>query len=304
MQESGTLTSTVRKRGSLWAFFILAFLFTWSFWVPQALYSRGIISFHAPGSFMFLAGYGPALSALIITLVYDGKAGLKSLLRRLGMWRVGLKWYAIALLLPAAISLAGLAMYFLLGNPFPAVTARPAFDFGFGSSPVWIQFLLLTLMFILGFDGFGEELGWRGYALPVLLKKYAAFMAALFLGVIWALWHLPYALTIGSAMSGQSFFKFLPGILGSSVLITWIFSNTKGSVLLAILFHAAGNITYNALPILVPVVSHTGMAGTIVQWVVIALITVIEGPKYLSRKKALAAYSENENKPAIKVVTS
>ena len=103
------------------------------------------------------------------------------------------------------------------------------------------------------------------------------------MGALWAAWHLPYALTDGTAMSGAPFLSFLPGMFAAAILYTWIFSNTQGSVLLAILFHAANNTTYHLLPALVPAAGDTGNMGLIVQWAVVAAVVLIEGPDRLSR---------------------
>lgn len=142
---------------------------------------------------------------------------------------------------------------------------------------------MLSIMFLLGFDGLGEELGWRGFALPTLLVKYKALVASIILCFFWAIWHLPYALTLNSPMSRQPFYSFIPGMLVSSILFTWIFNNTKGSILLAILFHAANNITYNVLPKLFPEVHTAGIWNTIVPCLVALLVIFYFGPTHLSK---------------------
>lgn len=93
----------------------------------------------------------------------------------------------------------------------------------------------------------GGELGWRGYALPRLLARFTPLGASLVLGVLWAAWHLPFALTLGSALDGIPLYWFLPSLMGASILYTWVFNGTGGSVLLAILFHAASNTTANVV---------------------------------------------------------
>jgi membrane protease YdiL (CAAX protease family) len=111
------------------------------------------------------------------------------------------------------------------------------------------------LIFILGFDGLGEEIGWRGFALPKLLENRSPLVASLILGALWAVWHFPYVLTKGTFLSEVPLHWFFINLLAMSVIYTWIFINTNGSLLLPLLFHAAGNTTSNLVPILPPAAS-------------------------------------------------
>lgn len=233
------------KSYSLILFFALAYLFTWANWLPQALASRGIVTIDLPEAIAILAGYGPALAAILVTAMQNGRTGLKRLFSRLIRWRVGFQWYLIVLLLPLTIKLLAIGIYlFAGGQPLQLTTSLQLAP---PTAPMWQNILLLFLLFTFGFDGLGEELGWRGFALPRLLSRYSAFIASLILGFFWAAWHLPYALTVGSAISGVPLYLYFFVVMGLSVLYTWIFKHTEGSVLLAILFHAASNTTANVL---------------------------------------------------------
>lgn len=273
-----------RHKFSLFLFFLLAFIFTWINWIPHALVSRGYIKLNVPEFLALIAGYGPALAAIITTGIFYGTTGLKNLLGRLILWKVGIRWYIAALFLPLLISLSAFALHLIFDSNAVSTVTIHSLHSTMSQSTFWNNFLLLTMMFTLGFDGLGEELGWRGFALPVILIKYNALAASLILGILWALWHLPYALTPGSAMSGQPFYAFIPGILASAILFTWIFNNTEGSILLAILFHAAGNITYNVLPQLFPEIHASGIWNSIVQWFVVIAVIIYSGPSHLSKK--------------------
>jgi membrane protease YdiL (CAAX protease family) len=127
-----------------------------------------------------------------------------------------------------------------------------AFPFGPPETPLWQKLLILFLVFTLGFDGLGEEIGWRGFALPKLLESRSPLAASLILGGLWAVWHFPYALTEGTFLSEVPLHWFFINLLAVSVIYTWIFINTNGSLLLPLLFHAAGNTTSNLFPILPP----------------------------------------------------
>ena len=240
------------KKYALAVFFLLAYLFTWSNWLPQALNSRGLTSAQVPGFLSLLAGYGPALAAILVAWLADGRPGLRDLFGRLLRWRVGIRWYLVALLLPVLITtLAILVNTYWLGGAVPDFAAI-AFPFGPPETPLWQKVLILFLVFLLGFDGLGEELGWRGFALPRLLERYTPLASSLSLGALWAVWHFPYALTEGTFLSEVPLPVFVLNLLAVSMIYTWIFLNTKGSLLPVLLFHAAGNTTSNLLPILPP----------------------------------------------------
>jgi uncharacterized protein len=272
------------RRHPLFCFFTLAFMLTWANWVPRALVSHGLTDVTVPDFMAPVAGYGPALAAIVLTGVISGRAGLLRLGKRLCRWRVGIQWYAVALFLPAAQAFTALGLHLLFGGELHRPSEVPTLQVGPLGTPLWLKALLLILMFTLGFDGLGEEVGWRGFALPRLLARYPALGASLVLGAIWALWHLPYALTEGSAMADRPFYAYLPQMFATSILFTWLFNNTWGSILLAILFHAAGNMTVNVLPVLIPGVYASGIWGEIVRWIVVGAVVVIEGPRHLSRK--------------------
>ena len=239
------------KKYSLVFFFLLAYLFTWSNWLPQALNSRGVTSIQVPDFLTFLSGYGPALAAIIVVSLAYGRQGLRELFGRLLRWRVGIQWYLIALFMPAFVILLAIGINKLTGGTSPDFSAA-GFPFGPAETPLLQKLVILFLVFTLGFDGLGEEIGWRGFALPKLLERHSALASSLILGALWAVWHFPYALTKGTFLSEVPLHWFFINLLALSIIYTWIFSNTNGSLLLALLFHAAGNVTSNLLPFLPP----------------------------------------------------
>ena len=239
------------KKYALVFFFLLAYVFTWSNWLPQALTSRGIVSIQVPGAVTILSGYGPALAAIIVASLAYGKQGLRELFGRLLKWRVGIQWYLIALFLPVFIKFLAISINNWTGGTSPDFSAA-GFPFGPAETPLWQKLIILFLVFTLGFDGLGEEVGWRGFALPKLLEGRSALISSLILGTLWAIWHFPYALTEGSALSDIPLHWFFINLLAQSVIYTWIFLNTNGSLLLALLFHAAANTTANLFPTLPP----------------------------------------------------
>ncbi len=174
----------------------------------------------------FPALFGPALAAIIVVAVADGRAGLRDLLGRVARWRVGARWYAAALALPAVLALAALGLHVVLGG-------QGSFELGGLSVLNFAVFVLIV----------GEELGWRGYALPRLLDQRSALTASLILGVLWSAWHLPTFFVRGAPQHGLPFSAFVLLTVAHSVVFTWVYLHARGSVLIAILLHGAINLS-------------------------------------------------------------
>jgi membrane protease YdiL (CAAX protease family) len=204
------------KKHRLIAFFVLACVLTW--WIYPLLKFSPLLG--------FFGLFGPALAAIIMAAVTEGKSGVKALLTRVVLWRVGLPWYVVALGLPTVLSLSTAGLYFLFGgSELVQIVAL---------SPIELVLFVLVV---------GEELGWRGYALPLLLEERSPVTASLILGVLWGLWHLPTFLVPGTPQYGLPLTAFVLLTVEYSILITWLFMHTRGSVLLATLFHGAINLS-------------------------------------------------------------
>src|SRR5215203_2023701 len=254
------LVSLIRRH-PLITFFVLAFVLSWWPWI---LYSFDLV----PNP---IVGFGPFLAALVVLAVTEGKTGIVGLLRRMVRWRVGLQWYLVVILGPAAFSLMVAGIYVVLGGSW-AVAAPPSIREG----PLLLLPLFLAILTLT--DGLGEELAWRGFALPRLLTQYNALVASLILGVIWALWHLPLVWTEGNAMFHQPVWLLLVDITAKSVLFTWVFLHTRGSVLIAMLFHGATNLF-----IVSPDVASTGdltlpLLAAVAKWVLVVVVILVAGP--------------------------
>jgi membrane protease YdiL (CAAX protease family) len=219
---------SIRSR-PLIAFFMLAFGITWAVWVPRAV---GI----PVGAVGQLWTWVPAVAALLAAALTGGRGALRDLGARLVRWRVGWRWYLVVVLGPAAFSVAVALLYALMGGSFAAATP-PALR---GETPLVILPLFLVVLFVT--DGVGEELAWRGFALPRLLASYNALVASLTLGVLWALWHLPLVWTEVAPLYQQPVWLLLLDMTAKSILYTREFLHTRGSVLLAALLHATTNL--------------------------------------------------------------
>jgi membrane protease YdiL (CAAX protease family) len=220
----------VLARHPLVFFFLLSFLFSWVYW---GLYK----ALQLPSLLFALGAAGPLVSALSVLAITSGKPGVLGLLRSFVHWRVGVQWYLVTLIgFPVLTFLAFLVV--------PGALA----DF---VAPDWsfVPFYLSNFAFALFLAGgpLLEEGGWRGFALPRLQQLHGPLVGTLILGALWSLWHLPIffgplSLTGPDATfvsASIAFILFTIGLIGISVVITWVLNNTGGSVLMAILLHAA-----------------------------------------------------------------
>ncbi len=226
---------------------VLAYLITWLILMPYVL---GGTTFAAiPLGLRFVAGCGGSLAGLVTAALAGGGKGVKELLRRVVLWRVGWRWYLAAILGPPAIFAAGLAARALLGLPAWAAPGDPLEAVGFPglSVPARVAFAFLLNILVMG--GLPEELGWRGVALPALQRRHSALVASLILGLVHGFWHLPGLLIPGSFQSATAIVPYVFGLLPWTILWTWLFNNTRGSLLLAILWHASLNTCSVAFPL-------------------------------------------------------
>ena len=183
-------------------------------------------------------GYGPSIAALVLTGRRKGRKEVKALLARFKLWRAS-PWVHLVVWLGPSIFLATAMLM------APDATSRLG-------EPVWSRLKLVPLAFVaaIPFGPLGEELGWRGYALPRLQGRYSALSSSLMIGVAWTFWHTPlFWAPAGTTISGSPITiwavgKYLITLMGLSVLYTWVFNNSRGSVALAVAFHATGNAVF------------------------------------------------------------
>jgi membrane protease YdiL (CAAX protease family) len=170
----------------------------------------------------------PSTVAIVLVAVVHGKAGVRKLLRRLLMWRVGVGWW-VALVLLSTLALVAVGLSVLFGGDTPDID-------------VTIPGAVILFLFAIfpGSAG-GEEIGWRGFALPHLQADRSALGASVVLGVVWGVWHLPLYLTGADIRPLSLFAPWVLIAVGASVIYTWMYNGTGGSLLIVVLFHAASN---------------------------------------------------------------
>jgi uncharacterized protein len=251
------------RRYPLITFFVLAYVLSWWPWI---LYALDLLP-------QPIAGFGPFLAAIVVLAITRGKTGVVGLLRRMVRWRVGLRWYAVALLLPVAISLAAAVFNFLLGAQAPS-----SVELG-GWVGLFSTFLLLLL--VPGIGGAWEEPGWRGYALPRLQVGRSALFASLILWIGIVVWHLPLMLV------GEIHWSDVVFLMGFVIVFNWVFNNANGSVLILMLMHAMNNTISGSFigPMFSGVDSVRQAWLYAALWLVVAIVVVVVyGPEQLSRK--------------------
>jgi membrane protease YdiL (CAAX protease family) len=223
-------TDTSHTYRDLAAYFILAYAFSWAIGIPLALAHQGMTSTILPPWSHYLVGYGPMLSALVVTWATRGQDGVEALWLRLTNLQVGAVWWLIALS-PLIIGLVVALGMNLLGGGNITFARLGEVHF---LPPLGIGALFLWLFTF----GIGEEIGWRGFALPRLQKGHNALTATGILAAFWALWHLP-----------QFFYLFEPsiaigwaiGLFAGAIVFTWLLNSTKGSILVVAVWHGCFN---------------------------------------------------------------
>jgi uncharacterized protein len=253
-----------RRTGSLLAFFLLTFAVMWTLWftVVAASISASI----PPGVLLILLGaYSPSIVALALTARAEGAAGVRALLGRVVRWDVPAKWYVFAASYVAAIKLVAALIHRV------AIGAWPRF----GAEPLYL--IPLAIAFSTPFQA-GEEIGWRGYALPRMAERFGLAHSSVLLGVIWGFWHLPQFFIPDADTYGQSFFVYVLQVTALSVAMAWLYAHTDGSLLPLMVMHAAVNNTKDIVPSAVPGGTSTfdlsASSTTVVGWLTVALLWI------------------------------
>jgi len=220
---------------------------------------------------------GPLLAALLTAGLVDGRAGLRDLGQRLLRWRVAPRWYAVVLALPIILVAAAVALNTLLGGTAPHWTNRP---------DLATTGLMLALFLFLPIGApLSEEVGWRGYALPRLLASRSALTASLIIGVLWSVWHLPVVLTDPATRPPAPFLLQVPPL---AVLFTWVFVNTRGSLLIAIVFHAWYDLVLMYVVAMVVSADYERVFWLLAAMQVLAAVVVLLVARWRPASRALA----------------
>lgn len=231
------------KAWPLAAFFALTFAISWTAWWFAAGQGYGTESSTIAGAVAFYVGvFGPGIASVTLTRAWHGPAALRTLLMRLVQVNVAGRWFAFALFFILAIKLASALAHRILLGEWPVFAAPPL------ALTVLLMFGATFVSTVTGVQA-GEELGWRGFALPRMAASMGLGLAGVLLGIIWAAWHIPIFYIFPHADTfHQSFPLYALQVAAISVAITWLYAHTRGSLFLAMLMHAAGNNTKDIVP--------------------------------------------------------
>ena len=214
-------------RHRLSSFVAIAYGFTWT--IQGALAYSGMEASWTHSILIGFGGFGPPIGAAVV--IWASGGSLRRWVGQMFRWRIGAKWWALALGVPLVILSLGVVLFVLAGGPIDFSTLESPFIYLFAMAwgTVW--------------GGGQEDLGWRGFMLPILQDSYSALTSSAVVGVTWATWHLPLFLNATTTHGGWPLSQqllWMVSILAGSVLWTWMYNST-GSVLAVAVFHAGIN---------------------------------------------------------------
>jgi membrane protease YdiL (CAAX protease family) len=251
---------------------------SWLIWIPQAAAALGhdVEAIPLSSPLNVLTVWAPGLAAILLAVLATGKTGVRNLVRPLRSWRVGVGWYAFALLLPAGHWAAAFGLDRLLGRTYEL-----------GPGPVPAQFgpqqaVMVPIIVVFAFpNALGEELGWRGFALPRLQSRYNALIASVVIGLFWGLWHIPAWIAQDQmAWAPQPVLLRVVSTVPAAIIFTWLYNNTGGSLLPVWLLHTSITVTGYFTPIL-PTHTHSTLS-----WALAILIIALTGPQRFTGRSA------------------
>ena len=278
--------ATLVQRRPLLAFFVLAYLVSWVIWGALAATATSIAT-PLGGVLNVVATAGPTIAAILVALAL-GSGALRRLLTGFSLRLASPRWILIALLLPLLLIAAAIGLSVAgMGGATPLVTTAALLAIG----AEWLRVVFLG-------GPLEEEVGWRGFALPRLQARMSAWNAALLLGLLWGLWHLPLYLVPGTgqfdSVSGDPatgaplIAAFVFWTVGLSVLFAWLFNSSRGSLIVVILFHASVN-TGSFIPGALGSTGAASMLYALLTWLAVVVVVWRYGRRTLSRHPAIVS---------------
>jgi membrane protease YdiL (CAAX protease family) len=281
-QSTSYKTATWQPRNLLW-FVLIAFGWTWFWWglfifdVLKMPAEIGTPEFDLSSAgpilgIVILSPFGPTIAGFFVTARTEGQAGVKRLWKSFWNRNLHFKWLLVLLLFfPLKNLILRYSAQVIVG------TTQPSLEW---LSQPWL--LLPPFIASIIHGGLSEEFGWRGYALPRFQAKFNALTAALVLGLIEGCWHIPLVFMPGDERFGMVIPVLILPYFATGIFRAWIFNNTGGSVLAAVLFHAAGNTAGWAVPANVP----SQIFADLIYFGLAVVVVLIFGSKDLIRNKS------------------
>lgn len=253
-----------KARGNLLPFFLLTYAVMWASFSTVA-FAR-IPANSLLGIFLLrLGAYSPSLVAILLTARAAGGVGVSNLVGGVFKWRVPARSYVLAVAFFPAVKVTAAVIHRLTSGAWPRM----------GSESLLL--IPLAIAFSTPFQA-GEEIGWRGYALPRLAERFGLRSAGVMLGLIWALWHVPQFFIRDAPEYGQSFPVFVLQVTALGVAFAWLYARTNGSLLLVMLLHSAINNTKDIFPSATPGATNTfGLNASLLAWLTVTLLWICAG---------------------------
>jgi membrane protease YdiL (CAAX protease family) len=240
MKEPGL--KALVKRQPLLSMYVVLFVLGWSGLILQLLNSQGSFAMSSPVAFLVtvLTGWAPGLAAVLISAIIAGRAGVRDLLRRFLIWKVGFQWYLLALFLLAPVILGGIGLHVLVGGEIPTIPA--AGDSLLNTTIAFVVFIVLGILINT------EEIAWRGFALPRLQARYGVLTAGLLLMIPEVALHIPLFFdNTNPFFQTVGIYWFSAFSIAMVFIFIFVFNKTKGSLLIVTLMHASQNAWANLL---------------------------------------------------------
>ena len=232
------MKSTLSSKSQVFIFFLCTYAVSWSlFMIGKKLDVLPII---------LLGVWTPSLMALLLTFLFMGKKAIRRFLGRFGRTNIKWYWWLVLLALPFIIHLIGRSIWELWEYGEVSLKVLPL--------KYWLGAFIPSILIA----GLGEELGWRGFALPRLQQNFSPIVATLILAVIHLLWHLP-TYWLGQGMHNVPFVYVIAFVLPWTIIFNWLYNRSGGSLLFAVGFHAISNTSLSLVRFL-PLESEVGIS--------------------------------------------
>ncbi len=266
--------SHILGRHPIACYYVLALAWTWTVELSLVAVKQGWTTLKIPFGIHYLASLGPAAASVLVTAATSGWRGMRELWGGITKWRVGRMWAIFAVGSPLVMFTASILVVRLVKGEWPKLRLL--------GQPNYLPYLGpgVVLLWLASF-GFNEEIGWRGFALPRLQKDMSVSKATLLLALMWAIWHAPAFLYLDTLRQAGLIILpgFLVGVLFASVVFTWIYNGTGGSIFYVAVWHAlfdmftASKVAQDVIP----------MAMSVMVIVVVLIITRVNKPWNFNR---------------------
>jgi uncharacterized protein len=284
MKNSNTDPESFRQSRAVIAWAVLLFVLTIIGALPLILGGLSLNKLSSSSPPLVFGGieltaYAPTLAALIIAGFFPEGGGVRSLLRQVAIWRLGIAWYGLALLGPIGLFLLANVMHILLGGAPPQQWLAFPSETKAGLSGV--AFFIGSLLA----GSLGEELGWRGFAQPRLQKLTGAVWASILIGVIWSTWHLWPAITPGglSQLTPSDLAGTYIRLISLAVIYAWMYNSTNGSLFLIMVAHAGHNLASTLVQIPTDGTNQVPVIVTLLYLAAAIAAVKMAGPRTRSR---------------------